>query len=277
MKKTLSLLLILTFAACGISKPKEVHLPESLQESSALVYHKGLFISLNDSGGENALYVFSKEGELVNTCTILHAKNVDWEALTFDGVKYLYIGDIGNNANKRKNQKIYKVRIDEVLSQDSTDSEIINFHYPDQEEFPPADTNLYYDAEALIYLNDSLFVFTKNRTVPFDGLSKVYAFSAKEENPTIVIYPPVALKASSWMEDSVTDAHFDGKYLHLLTYSKIYKLKRVNYHWEIEAIQEFETFTQREGLTLVDSFYYLTEESENIMENAARLFTVAKK
>ncbi|MEX1191116.1 MAG: hypothetical protein WED10_07505 [Brumimicrobium sp.] len=270
-------ILFFVFHTVGLNAQEKLNpLPEVLKESSALVHYDNVFISLNDSGNENALYVFNKNGALLNTCVISNVTNVDWEALTYDGEKHLYIGDIGNNANMRKDQRIYKVKIDTVVLKKETTADIIAFQYPDQKEFPPKDDNLYYDAEAIIVRNDSLFVFTKNRTSPFDGISNVYGLSTNSGEQTPKIYPNIQLKQTSWMEDSVTDACFSKGSLFLLTYSKVYELRFVNNDFQIKDEYAFDSFTQKEGLTLVDSYFYITEENEENLSDGAFLYRLKK-
>lgn len=257
------------------SQERVAQLPEELHESSALVKYQDVFISLNDSGNENALYVFNKSGELLNTCTIENSTNVDWEALSFDGDTTLYIGDIGNNDNTRTDQRIYIVSVKEVISKSETEADFIAFNYPDQKAFPPADDQLYYDAETIIFRNDSLFVLTKNRTVPFDGIIKVYGLSTSSGDQTPKMYPDIELEPTSWMEDSATDGVLVEDLLFIVTYSKVYV-----YEWKNESfsktsqVYKFDYFTQKEGIAVDDEFLYLTEENEEKLSKGAYLYRI---
>lgn len=271
-------LLLFTFCSyLGFSQEKIAQLPDELHESSALVKYNELFISLNDSGNENALYVFNKKGEILNTCVIENAINVDWEALVYDGDSTLYIGDLGNNDNIRNDQRIYGVAIQKVINDSVTQAKIINFNYPDQENFPPEDTSLYYDAETLIYRNDSLFVLTKNRTAPFDGIVKVYGLTTNAGNQIPERYPNIKLEASSWIEDSVTDGVLYGDFLFLLTYSKVYVFKWSDEGFEkSDTIYHFDFFTQKEGVAVDDDFIYISEENEEKLSDAAFFYRIMR-
>ena len=57
------------------------------------------------------MYYLSKKGEIKYKRKISSAKNKDWEDITRDD-KYIYIADMGNNFNNRKDLKIYKIPID---------------------------------------------------------------------------------------------------------------------------------------------------------------------
>jgi len=273
----ITLLLFILCSCLAISQEKIAELPKELHESSALVKYNDVFISLNDSGNENALYVFNEKGIVLNKCVIKIAKNIDWEALVYDGDSTLYIGDIGNNENKRNDQRIYSVSIQEVVSDSTAQAETIDFNYPDQKNFPPDEKNLYYDAETLIYRNDSLFVLTKNRTVPFDGIIKVYGLSTKSVKQIPKRYPDIHLEASSWMEDSATDGVLYGNLLFLMTYSKVYV-----FEWKNEEFQKtnvyygFDYFTQKEGIAVDDEFIYISEENEERLSDAAFLYRIKR-
>ena len=262
------------FAFC---QEKIAQLPDELHESSALVMYEDVLISLNDSGNENKLYVFDKKGELLNQCMIENARNVDWEALVYDGDSMLYIGDIGNNQNIRTDQKIYGVPIHSVISDSAVEAMTIAFSYPDQEHFPPDEANLYYDAETLLFKNDSLFIFTKNRTVPFDGIVKVYGLSTNAGSQTPKRYSDLQLEPTSWMEDCATDGAIYGDKLFLMTYAKVYVFNwsKDGFH-RTETIYSFDFFTQKEGIAVDEKFIYITEENEERLSDAAHLYKMKR-
>ena len=137
---------------------KDYPLSNIIEETSGLEIIDDVFITHNDSGGEASLYYLSKEGEIIKTREVEHAVNIDWEDLTRDE-KYIYISDMGNNYNNRKDLKIYKLPIDES-SEEKT--KIISFNYPEQDSFK-INRNTIYDAEGLISIDDKLIIFTKNR------------------------------------------------------------------------------------------------------------------
>lgn len=273
----LILLGISLFSFLAFSQEKLVELPEEIHESSALVKFNDVFITLNDSGNKNVLYVFSSKGNILNKCSIENATNVDWEALVYDGDSTLYIGDIGNNNNSRKDQKIYIVNIKNVISDSTVVAKNIDFNYPDQKMFPPQDSSLYYDAETLIYRNDSLFVLTKNRTEPFNGIIKVYGMPTKSGTQTPKIYPEIHLDASSWIEDSATDGVLFGDQLFLMTYSKVYVFdwngKSYN---RTDKVYPFDYFTQKEGIAVDDEFIYISEENEEKLSKSAYLYRIER-
>ena len=261
MNKFWIILLFFQLSFFALTQDKITVLPKALVESSALIKYKCHFITLNDSGNEPKLFIFNKKAEITHTCFIKNAENIDWEALTYDGETYIYIGDIGNNDNKRKDLTIYKVKMEEVLEKDTIAAEKIFFSYPEQYQFPPYKTALYYDAEALIVKDKKLFIFTKNRTVPFDGISKVYALPTESGEYQASLQKDLKLLPTNWREESITDAsYYDGE-LYILTYSKIYMFKWENEEWVQKKEYLLDSFSQKEGIAVDKKFIYITDEN----------------
>lgn len=133
---------------------KLANLPQILTESSGLARAtENSFWTLNDSGGKNELYEFNQNGQIINTLKIKGAKNEDWEELAEDDLGNLYIGDFGNNSQKRKNLVIYKTK--------NGKSDKIEFRYKDQKNFPANSDN--FDCEAFFWFNNELHLFTKGK------------------------------------------------------------------------------------------------------------------
>ena len=81
---------------------------------------------------------------------------------------FLYIADMGNNFDTRKNLQIVKVPIDPKINK----TEFINFYYPEQSEFEFRLSSMY-DAEGLISIDDYLLIFTKNRAKKITEIYKI--------------------------------------------------------------------------------------------------------
>lgn len=92
---------------------------------------------------------------------VLYAGNVDWEDIALDQ-NYLYLADLGNNLNARRDLVIYA--ISEIDPTASTRSAVVQkwpVHYPEQREFPPG--NWHYDSESLFTSDGQLYLITKHR------------------------------------------------------------------------------------------------------------------
>ena len=75
-------------------------LPDTLIETSGLVKRAGAFYSINDSGGEAAVFSFNSNSELLNKTLLTNATNADWEGITRDEA-FFYVADVGNNFGSR--------------------------------------------------------------------------------------------------------------------------------------------------------------------------------
>ena len=267
-------LVFLLILFSGLTQKKVSKLPPELAESSALIKYQDLFLTINDSGNEPIVYIFNIKGKIIHECYIKDAQNEDWEALTYDGKDFLYIGDIGNNANKRKDLAVYKVKIKDIMEQDTSASSKISFSYPEQNQFPPIASELYYDAEAMIYRDNQLIIFTKNRTAPFDGISKVYSLPTKSGEYKAMYIDDFKLPATHWLEDSITDANFfDGK-LYLLTYSKIYVYNWTGKIYEKEEEIKHEFITQKEGIAVDEKYIYMVDENNSTLSKGNFLYKI---
>lgn len=159
----------------------ESELPKKLDENSGIVSTtENSYWIIEDSGNEDIIYNINRQGDLLRSLKMKNAKNQDWEDLAKDEKGNVYIGDFGNNDNKRKDLVIYKIPNPDIEKGDKINAEKIEFYYPEQKNFPPTKKDLLYDAEAFFYSNDSLFIITKNRGVPFTGKALIYKIPANK-------------------------------------------------------------------------------------------------
>lgn len=139
----------------NLSKIHKLH--EAINESSGLVRFRDFYITINDSGGEPVLFFLDGEMDLVETVLLENIRNVDWESVTTDGDSNIYIGDFGNNANKREDLRVIK------WNYETRQSSLIEFYYPDQDLLPPVlKKDFNYDCESMIWLDNQLLLFSKN-------------------------------------------------------------------------------------------------------------------
>ncbi len=180
MNKLSLLLLLIAIHACA-QKPYYGYytllgkLPAKLNEVSGVetAGDSTLWV-IEDNGNKDKVYAVNLKGTLVRELKVDHAKNHDWEDLAQDKEGNLYIGDFGNNANARKNLKIYKLSKPFSKKGGEIDAEKIEFRYPEQKEFPPKKSNLRFDCEAFFHHKGSLFLITKDRSRPYHGKAYVY-------------------------------------------------------------------------------------------------------
>jgi hypothetical protein len=193
-----------------IRKFRIAYLDERVKETSGLSVMNGKLYTFNDSGNAPEIFELDKTTGAIITTIKINAKNKDWEALTNDGQNF-YIGDFGNNGGTRKDLEIYKV-LTENSSSGKDSVQLVSFEYPEQKEFIPKYSSTDFDAEAMIYLNDKIHLFTKE-------------WSAKSTTHYI-IDPEISGKQKAVKTESfktgfvVTDASYYNKKLYLIGYTK---------------------------------------------------------
>ena len=193
-----------------IRKFRVGYLDDKIQETSGLSILNGKLYTFNDSGNAPELFELDETSGNIKKTLAINAKNKDWEALTNDG-KNFYIGDFGNNGGTRRDLEIYKLPFDNNEAKNDSISKI-SFYYPEQNEFIPQYTNNDFDAEAMIFLNGKIHLFTKE-------------WKSKSTSHYI-IDPAVTEKQKAEKIESykthfvVTDAAYFEKKLYLVGYTK---------------------------------------------------------
>lgn len=183
-----------------ISISEVTNLANEVDETSGLINFNNLLITHNDSGDQPNLYEINPtNGNVVRTIVVLNAKNTDMEDIAQDE-NYIYLCDIGNNSNVRKDQTIYKIKKTDYLAQDEVNAEIITIAYKEQTDFSSSNYTTNFDAEAVIATSDHLFLFTKNWG---DSKTDVYAI------PKIAGDYEISKLANADVKGLITGADFD--------------------------------------------------------------------
>lgn len=201
-------------------------LPQKLKENSGIVsYSKDTAWIIEDKGNSDTLYKVDFNGNIIQQFDVKNAKNRDWEDLTKDSSGDLYIGDFGNNDNTRKDLAILKLPNPENEKGDKINAKFIKFNYPEQKEFPPKKSNLFYDAEAFFHHKGYLYLFTKNRTNPFTGETLIYCIPDKPGTYNAKLMGKINL-CNDWDTCKVTASAIspNGKTIVLLGYGKLWKI-----------------------------------------------------
>ncbi|WP_400193630.1 hypothetical protein [Hymenobacter sp. B81] len=165
-----------------------------------------------DGGNTNNLYLVTPQGDLLRTLPVRGASNVDWEDLALDRQRgHLYIGDFGNNANKRRDLRIFRLSGPQFTRVDT-----ITFRYPDQRKFPPKKPRRNFDCEAFFFRDDSLYLFTKNRGK--GNWVKEYHLPARPGQHVARLAD--SIRINTWITSA--DISPDGRTVALLGYGHVY-------------------------------------------------------
>jgi hypothetical protein len=257
---------VITWSGATAQFKKTYTLSDTLFEISGLAkLNDSTLIAINDGGNSPDLYLLSLKGSIQKVVRVKNAINTDWEDLSSDET-YLYIADIGNNNNDRKDLCIYKVALQEIAEKENVYAEKIKFKYADQDSFPPKPKFRNYDAEGIAVKGDVIMIFSKNRTKPWTGSCKVYELPKKPGDYMIESKLQIEIGKNGWMEDAVTAADIYEDTLYLLTYNKVIVKKWINGH--LTDIDSYATnlFTQTESILRFDAkSIYIADENHPLL------------
>ncbi len=211
--RILGLLLLamsLLYAEIKVQKIKTKKLDEA---SGLLVSQKypGVIWSHNDSGDKPRLYALdAKTLKLIAKIKIKKAKHIDWEDITYHQGN-IVIGDFGNNKNKRDDLTLYTIKEPNPYKDEK--AKVIatqKFIFSDQKRSAKKHKN--FDCEAIFSFDNELFLLTKHRADDYTTLYQLKGAVAQR----VLHYS---------LDDRVTSADSDGKYVVILTRKSLYLLE----------------------------------------------------
>lgn len=271
----LLILLVLFVSFSASSQLIEYHdLPESLGEISGLeLINDSTLIAFNDGGNKPKLYLLNLKGKIIKTVEVLDVKNKDWEDIAVDG-EHVYIGDIGNNGNKRKKLTIYKVKMEDIQNKKEVKAKEIKFSYGEQKSFPPIADSLFYDAEGMTFYNDSIWVFTKDRSDTPNGFSNIYKIPITPGTYTVYKSNKAYTGKDGWMIDGVTAVDVYKDRFYILTYNRYIVKKYANGKFTNVSSFEFPHLSQRESIVVLNKATIFVADEKNPITGKMKLYKV---
>ncbi len=244
-------------------------LPNSDAESSGLyIQSRDSIWSVNDGGNPSEIHLIDTFGQKFREIDIVGASNLDWEELARDDAGNLYIGDFGNNLQTRQDLRVLRLVNPEAAQSATAFAEIINFSYEDQTEFPPNFNQWYFDCEAMLLMGDSIFVFTKDFSIPYIGFTRVYWLPNTPGNHIAKYFGAFYTADGSIPNGSVTGATIspDRSKIILVSNQRLWLFR--NFEGQNFLNGEVHQFdlpddTQKEAVAFVDECHvYITDERD---------------
>ena len=205
----------------GTSYPLNVNLEEA---SGIELDESGTFWSFGDKGNQPILYGIDETGNPMSEATLIDANNNDWEDIAIDENNNMVIGNFGNNDNDRDNLKLYWIpNFTEQLSSQPINPKTIKFTYENQTNFPPVDADMHFDAEAIAVWDNFVYIFTKDRSDPFTGITNMYRLVLENEDQEAELIGTFSTSTIK-KQGAITGADIspNGKQLALLSEQKIF-------------------------------------------------------
>ncbi len=273
MKIVLTIFTCISLAFQGIAQnqvvtPRQItRLPLEILESSGIaISGSNLIWSHEDSGNDNLLYGFDTTGQLKRTLTITNVPNTDWEDLAVDEDGNIFIADLGNNSNQRTDLAIYKIPDPGNITGNNVTAEILNVSFADQTSFPPAAADMNFDVEAIAWRDGYLYLFTKNRSNPFSGITKMYKMEDQPGSYSLMPEDSFVVGTDSYI-DKITSADYNriNNELVLLTHNRLISFKNFQDDRFFDGTMTEYTFSslpgQNEAIAYVTpGKLYMTEE-----------------
>ncbi|MEG3765845.1 hypothetical protein [Alteromonas sp. 14N.309.X.WAT.G.H12] len=259
----LSFIPLFFVASCSMSSPSNSQvtvehvytLDADLGETSGLFCRGDNAFSINDSGNAPELFVIDKQGQITGR-TPLNAKNVDWETITGDD-ENLYIGDIGNNAGKRKSLTIYK-----VSSATGDVASTIHIAYKGNRVDDNVPYSHDYDGEAMTLRDGKILIFSKSWGTE---ISHVYAVDVNKSEQLLTSMAnvkglPGVVTGVDWSE-KLQQFVLVGYRSNALGMFKPF-VAEVSADYEVKSVFPLGEFTQVEGVCHTpDNKVWISQES----------------
>lgn len=259
-------------------------LADELYEISGCTIIGSKLYAINDSGNSNDLFEVSPAtGKVIRKIEVTNATNKDWEALTTDRQGNMYIGDFGNNSNKRKDLVVYRVSKDQITAgSKKITAQKIEFKLEGQENFPPKKKNRTYDIEGFLHFRNSLYLFTKNRSKDFDGTTTVYRLpdvSGTYEAKEIAEWKTCKDDKDCFITDAALSP--DGKTAVFLTYNKVFVMSPFDpKNMDDDKITKYKLDyrSQKEAVTFKDeSTLWIADEKGNASDGNLYEYKIPKE
>lgn len=262
-----SFLILLLSGQVNAQFTNQFVLPNTLEEISGLeALDDSTLIAINDGGNAAEIYLLDTTGRIIQTVELEGVKNKDWEDLATDE-EHLYIADIGNNENKRKSLSIWIVDLADLKNRKKkVTAEEIKIKYKEQQSYPPSSDSLFFDAEAITVYNDSLWLFTKPKSDPWNGNAFVYVIPAKKGEYELNKKTEVLIGDDGWWSDALTAAdYYKGKF-YLMTYNRIQIYRVVWGNFILEREINFDSLSQKESILVINKeSIFVADEKHSII------------
>lgn len=231
-----------------------------------------------DNSSPNEIYEIDSSCHILRTLYVKGNPKRDWEDITSDLSGNLYIGDFGNNNNNRRDLQILILASQAIQNSDTVSPEVITFTYSRQSDYPPTASERNFDMEAMVWAENSIHLFSKNRTDPFTGFTYQYSFPAVKGHYSLEPVDSFKTGDGPMLFYWVTGAAYEhtSKVLALLSHDRLWLFDQfVGSQFFKGRNREIilPTYTQKEGIFSAHANrWYLTDEYNSTLRIGRQLY-----
>jgi len=234
---------------------------KKLDELSRIVPAKGReeYWGHNDKGNDEDIFRFNIKGKILQKVELKGVKNNDWEGMTIDSNRNLYIADIGDKELRRKSYRIYQFAEPKTSAKKIRKINSYKFNYAGGKP---------HNCEAIFAMNDRLYIITKEQ----EAKQKIFCIDKLKKKKTILARQVGSLNISG----QVTDAAYspERKQLAVLTEKEInfYHVAKESDLLKPPVYSTHIPFDQCEALCYDENHLVLTNEPGNIWKYPLTVF-----
>ena len=116
--------------------------------------------------------------------------------------------------------------------------------------FPPDESQMNFDSEALTYANGKLLILSKDRSKPYKGICKIYVADILNNPLNITLLQEIQLNGVSWLTGSVTGCENFNNKLYVLTYKRLYVFELIKGQFKLLRKKNLGLLQQWEGISV---------------------------
>lgn len=235
-------------------------MPDELPGCSGFEFFDNQLWAHNDHiDGPQIYQIDTATGEVIKSVWIDNWPKRDWEDMTSSDT-HLYIGDFGNNNGNRTDLKVLKIKRSD-LTEDTVAAEEINFNFADQTDFSTRNREHDFDCEAILYKNDSLYIFSKNWV---DNKTRLYVLPDQAGSHSLI--PRAEFDVGGLV--TAADISLDGKNILLLCYAE----NGATFLYLLFDYQDFMPFSGNKRKIDIGSFFTVSQVESLTFQNDSEGF-----
>jgi hypothetical protein len=153
-------------------------------------------------------------------------------------------------------------------------SKEIKFSYGEQTAFPPNADSMFYDVEGMTFYNDSLWLFTKDRSSTPNGYSTIYKVPTNPGDYIVYKSEQAYIGKNGWLTDGVTAVDVYEDHFYILTYNRYIIKKYADGKFTNVSSFKFNSMGQRESIVVLNKQSIFVADEQNPLTGSMKLYKI---